>query len=956
VCCRRHFKETGRERLYDRAEREGTLVSSRTTPLVAVGAVVLWATATASAQSPAAANVKNLSIPAESLANALNDLAQQSGLQVMFPSELVARLRSPEVKGSLTATEALQRLLTNTGLRFEFVNPHTITIVGPEPKPAPVSPDTSPGSPTKGEKPSDDKDSSKNQITSAPATAGDNAMPRRSLFARLLGLSAACGAALHGAGACAQDTSGGPAATDTTTLETVIVTARKRDESLATVPVAITVFTSQVLEAYNIQSFDDYATKTPNISFAYGGGPTGIADARTVAIRGITGQNLFGTAGATGFYIDDTPVPGSVDPRVLDIDNIEVLKGPQGTLFGESSLGGNVRLITKRPDLSANDIGYMVQAGATSGGGGADGGAGVIGNLVLSPDVLGVRVVLFGNHDAGYLTRTFPTDPASPGTSDPFLNVPRTSVGNQGAQTTYGGSISMLLKATESFEARARVMFQSTEDHGFPATFAPLPGFEPQYTLNRAFDVQPDARDNWTLPSLDLKYKGDGFSVVSSSSYFYRHTHDLEDSTYGTQQVLAGFYGVTTLPAQPFLWDGERYHNQLTEELRLSFDPIHNVSGTVGAFWSNTRSLFYIPPTYANGLVAATAGNTVIGPWPNDEIWTQNNPGTQKDTSLFGELYYKFLDKFTLTAGARKYWLKQTTDYTADGFMNGGQTPSSPQQNSESGVDPKVGLSYQATAATMVYASASKGFRAGGAQANFPACTLPGLPIGDIEHITSDTLWSYEVGTKIQVPQTGLLFSAAGFHINWDNLQQQVALPCGYYLQLNGGSATINGGEIELTGRVTPSFQLRFGVGYEKTDINNPGALSFAGVMPGARIQDTPAWTAALGGVYTQPLTSELDGFVAADYSYTGNSVSLLNGGSGLYGSRPPFSLVNLRFGVQHAKQEASLNIHNLTNAKPNLGDIGYLGYAQYDAAGTVIPQVATLQPFTVILQYKNNF
>src|SRR5271155_355018 len=107
-------------------------MSSRTTPLVAVGAAVLWATASASAQSPAPANAKNLSIPAEPLAKALNDLAQQSGLQVMFPSELVARLRSPEVKGSLTATEALQRLLTDTGLRFEFVNPHTITIVGPE--------------------------------------------------------------------------------------------------------------------------------------------------------------------------------------------------------------------------------------------------------------------------------------------------------------------------------------------------------------------------------------------------------------------------------------------------------------------------------------------------------------------------------------------------------------------------------------------------------------------------------------------------------------------------------------------------------------------------------------------------------------------------------------------------------------------------------------------------------
>ncbi len=161
-------------------------------------------------------------------------------------------------------------------------------------------------------------------------------------LARVLVLGAACGSAIYGGNAGAADTAT-ENASDNTTLDTVVVTARKRDESLAEVPISVTVFTAQTLEAYNIQSFDDYATKTPNISFAYGGGPTGIADARTVAIRGITGQNLFGTAGATGFYIDDTPMPGSVDPRVLDIDNIEVLKGPQGTLYGESSLGGNVR-------------------------------------------------------------------------------------------------------------------------------------------------------------------------------------------------------------------------------------------------------------------------------------------------------------------------------------------------------------------------------------------------------------------------------------------------------------------------------------------------------------------------------------------------------------------------------------------------------------------------------------
>jgi iron complex outermembrane receptor protein len=102
------------------------------------------------------------------------------------------------------------------------------------------------------------------------------------------------------------------AAANSDVIETIIVSARKRDESLAEVPTSITAFTAATLKDYNVQSFSDYATKTPDLSFTYGGGPTGVADARTIAVRGITGQNLFGTAGATGFYIDDTPVPGSL--------------------------------------------------------------------------------------------------------------------------------------------------------------------------------------------------------------------------------------------------------------------------------------------------------------------------------------------------------------------------------------------------------------------------------------------------------------------------------------------------------------------------------------------------------------------------------------------------------------------------------------------------------------------
>src|SRR5580704_7594860 len=153
-------------------------MSARAMPLFAVGAVMLWTTA--AAQTPAPGQVRNLSIPAEPLANALNDLAQQSGLQVMFASERVARLRSSEVKGLLTPEEALQRLLSNTGLHFEFVNPHTITIVGPSQKPSP--PEKQPGSPDAN--PPVEKGHATDQTNTAPHIHRDPEMPRRNLFAR----------------------------------------------------------------------------------------------------------------------------------------------------------------------------------------------------------------------------------------------------------------------------------------------------------------------------------------------------------------------------------------------------------------------------------------------------------------------------------------------------------------------------------------------------------------------------------------------------------------------------------------------------------------------------------------------------------------------------------------------------------------------------------------------------
>jgi iron complex outermembrane receptor protein len=751
----------------------------------------------------------------------------------------------------------------------------------------------------------------------------------------------------------AQDASATAAAAEP--LTEVMVTARKRDEPEISVPAAITAFTAESLDDFRIRSFEDYAALTPNLSFSYGSGPTGFAAARTVAIRGITGQNLFGTDGATGLYIDDTPVPASIDPRVLDIHDIEVLKGPQGTLYGESALGGNIRMLVNRPELSRSTLEFSADSGGTAGADGADLGASTVANLVVIPEQLAVRAVAFADHDAGYLARTYPAS-GSAATSDPFLIAPRTRVADQGADTTYGGSLTALWQAAERLDVQLRLLGEQQTYNGFPVAFAPLPEFRPIYTSDRAFNVQPRASDQWTLSALELTYRGAGWTVVSSSSFFDRRTQDIEDSTYGTQQVLASVYQVSGLPAQPFIWIGNHADRQLTSETRLSFEPIQHVSGIVGLFYSNARINFDIPPTPANGLVAATADNTIAGPAPSDLLWTQSNPGRQEDASVFGELYYQIFRSLTLTLGVRQYWLWQDADYTADGFLNFGATPSDPQHNSQQGLDPKYVLSYQPNQGTEFYVSAAKGFRAGGAQPYAPFCTLPDLPTSAISMVKSDTLWSYEAGTKLQLTDPDVLITMAAYHIDWRNLQQQVALPCGAYFDVNGNAAQISGAESEVVGRLAPGLEIRMGVGYEHTSLTEPGALGDAGVLPGTRLSGIPTWTATVGAAYHRALGRETSGFVATDYGFTGDSTSLLNGGAGAVATRPSYALVNLRLGLERRATELSINVRNLTNIKPNLGDIGYIGYAQHDANGLVIPQVATLQPLTVLLELRQSF
>ena len=227
-------------------------------------------------------------------------------------------------------------------------------------------------------------------------------------------------------------------------LEEVVVTAQKRVENVQTVPLSMTTFGTLALEQKAIENFFDYATKVPNLAFAPTG--DGVGTARTISIRGIAGDNT------TGFYIDETPLPDSIDPRVLDVDHIEVLRGPQGTLYGARSMGGTVRIITKQPSLAEFDATVHAGISSTERTDRPNWTGDAIVNIPLIVDRMALRLSGFYEQQAGYFKRSFCADPAAAmaGTCTPLSTSGLTTVKNVGAIDSYGGAASLTIKASDS--------------------------------------------------------------------------------------------------------------------------------------------------------------------------------------------------------------------------------------------------------------------------------------------------------------------------------------------------------------------------------------------------------------------------------------------------------------------------------------------------------------------------
>jgi len=745
--------------------------------------------------------------------------------------------------------------------------------------------------------------------------------------------------------AWAQTASPSVTSSQSESLEEIIVTAQRREESIQQTPISVTVLSGQWLQDFGVKDLQDYAKSVPDLSFGMGGSPFGgpaygFSSTREIIIRGVSGANT------TSLYIDDTPIPNVIDPRVLDLERIEILRGPQGTLFGASSMGGTVRLITQPPDTVNTSGRLTAQAFDINAGGAGSDVSGTL-NAPLSSDVAALRLSGFDVSNPGYFKRIFGVSTV-PGIAFQPGQQMNGSV-KIGQNHEYGGSASMLIKppSIEGLTITPMIILQCSDTNGYPVADNDPSNF----TQVRPLNVPESTGDRWQFYALTAKYAARLGELISSTSYLHRYATDTEDGTTWFAEFQSYFYPPGNLPyiASPV---PQSYDSaQTTEEIRFESQFPGPVQLVTGVFYQRS-TLEYIYNYLTPGANALSGG--YLG---SDDSFDDHDSITLSQIAGFADVTYKVGRSLELSAGVRKARLDLSTNETIIQYPVVDGNSSYSYSDRESPVTPRYVAKYNLDENNMIYGSASKGFRIGGVSSPaYGACTQDaidlGLPVGVPIPYHSDSLWSYELGLKDLWNDQRVATRFAVYEIDWKNIQQNLVLPtCGQGEELNAGAARIVGGEAELQALVTPAFRLDGGFGYEdgkitQADILKTGAT--IGFPVGSPLSNVPKWTASMRAEFTKP-TSSGEYFVRGIYNFVGSSLSLANGGAGFY--RGEYSLVDLRTGLRTSQWNFTLFAMNLFNRAANFGDI-------ISDVGVIPGQVrlAAAQPRTLGVEIERRF
>jgi iron complex outermembrane recepter protein len=680
------------------------------------------------------------------------------------------------------------------------------------------------------------------------------------------------------------------AAEQDATLEEIIVTAQKREQTLQEVPIAISALSGKDLSELGARDFVDYAYTIPGLSFSDRG-----AGREKLSIRGI---NVTTGSPAVTYYIGETPIPAttgtlrlaSVNPKLIDMDRIEVLRGPQGTLYGSSSVGGTIKFIPQAPRFDSFSGDLNARASSTH-----DGGLGLdvdaTANVPIVDDTLAMRGSVWHTDQEGFITRRLIDElggPVAPGLTNSKSDIP--------TEKTSGERLILSYKPTQAVTISGLVMHQEQDFNGFQDITVGATNQAQGLFQDMLLPVDEPSNMRFSLYSITANVDLGPARVVSATSYYEGDLIAVEEGVAAVQLFFGG-------PAFSNSVEENNGSHTFTQEIRLATSqPILGVDGLLGGYFSRAdvaRTIFWSPPGW----------NSTFGPGlltPNNNLFAYQFSQTQKERSGFGELTWHTTDSLALTAGLRHYDIDtQSLSITSGLFQNfsdpGHVDVASLAANSTGHVI-KVNTSYNLTRQHLLYAQYSEGFRPGFGLAPLPTQCLPDLGklgiTGEANQVGPDTTKNYELGAKTTWNDNKLTLNAALYQIDWDNIQQSSFLPCGFTFTQNAGTARNKGVEVELRALV---FQ-RVDVGGSLSYINS-AFLKDAPALnakAGDRIPDVPEWQGAVYASIPFAMPNEWEGRFRVDFQYTGSTTidyQQINGALDPLSRRAPLSLLNARFG-----------------------------------------------------------
>jgi iron complex outermembrane receptor protein len=681
-------------------------------------------------------------------------------------------------------------------------------------------------------------------------------------------------------------------------LEEIVVTAQKRTESLQDVPLSIQALGTAKLEELHVASFADYAMFLPSLSYQNGGQSGGPGFTRAY-MRGVASGgdgNHSGSQPSVGTYLDEQPVTtinGALDVHIYDIQRVEVLAGPQGTLYGASSQAGTIRIITNKPDPAGFAAGYDLQANAVSKGGNGYLAEGFV-NLPLS-DNAAIRLVGWTRHDAGYIDNvygelTYPTSGITINNADRVKK-------NYNDSDTTGGRAALKIDLNDSWSVTAGVMGQDQTVNG---SF----GYRPTTDLALTRYHKEATTDRWAQAALTVEGKFSNFDVVYAGSYLTRKDSiDLDYADYSYYYDSCCGYGAYVYddtgeyidPTQ-YIIGKDKYKKQ-SHELRISSlndGPLQYVAGVFMQRQEHNIEQRYVIDNLAGpDTVIVDPGSLWVTGWP-DTWWLTKQLRIDRDYAAFGEVTYALTEKLSVTGGIRFF----ETDNSLEGFFGFGLTnPFYPvlgepqcfrddaikgapctnldKEVKESGNTPKINFTYRFDPDRMIYATYSEGFRPGGVNRR-----------GNLPPYKADFLTNYEVGWKTSWAGNTLRFNGAVFVEDWKDFQFSFLGQNALTQIANAGSARIRGIEADLLWAATDNLTLSAGAALLDAKLTK----AYCGILgdDGKDLSPCPEEPLAPNGTQL-PVTPKFKGNVVARYDFNlGSYGAHLQGAVAYIGSRYP--------------------------------------------------------------------